>query len=73
MREWNFAIGTGVPPEECNNSWLVPSLERYIGVKGKIHIYLYGEWETLVSPRELRIALINMNKNEIPPLVTVSL
>lgn len=73
MREFFFRVGTGEPPKGYKHFHEVPSTDYFIGVKGHANIHLYGEWEKLVTPEQLRHALLNLSSNEQPPTVTVSI
>jgi hypothetical protein len=73
MRETFLIIGTGKTPQGLDHYTRIQSIDKYIGLKGHVSIHLHGEWETLVTPEKLRMALVNLNHNPQTPTVTLSL
>ena len=74
MREYFIIVGTGPIPAGFENYTPAKfNLNWCVGMKGHINLHLYGEWETIISPKELRELLVNWNLNQQMPTVTISL
>ncbi len=73
MNEVSLRIGTGNAPKGFEHFLNVQSVDKFIGIKGRVHIHLHGEWETLVTPGKLRMVLSNLSHNRQLPTVTLSL
>lgn len=73
MREFFLIVGTGEKPDGFRNFERVETLEKHIGIIGHANIHLHGKWETIITPEQLRMAMLNLNFNRQPPTVTVSL
>lgn len=69
-------IGTGHPPFEHNDGLFQEPFDwrgRISGLRGEIEIILFGEWEKIITPSEVRSLLLNLYANPQPPRVSVIL
>jgi len=71
MRVWNVRLGTGKAPDRFKDFQEFSDWRLLLGLKGDIHLVLYGRWWTRVTPDELDNVVINFSTNVSRPLVEI--